>query len=88
MESEFSQLGKKLDGLIRKSRGTEAKVREKYAGQIKTLKAKQAAAKSALTRLKRQGSAAGGPLKAGLRKAWRDLESAVRQATKRFRETP
>jgi len=87
MEGEFRQLGKKLDGLIARSRGTEAKARARYAKQIKALKAKQAQAKTALAHLKRQSAAAGGPLKAGLRKAWRDIEDAVKEATKRFRET-
>ena len=35
----------------------------------------------------RQGAAASGPILAGLRKAWRELEVAVRQGAKRFRET-
>jgi hypothetical protein len=48
---------------------------------------KQAAAKRALAHFGRQSAAASGPMKEGLRKAWKDLESAVRQATKRFRET-
>jgi hypothetical protein len=48
---------------------------------------KQAAAKRALAKLGRQSAAASGPVKSGLRKAWRDIEAAVRQATKRFRET-
>lgn len=87
MEGEFRQLGKRLDGLIARSRGAEAKARARYERQIKALKVKQAQAKVALARLRRQGAAAGGPLKAGLQKAWRDIEDAVKEATKRFRET-
>ena len=87
MEGEFRQLGKKLDELIAKSRGAEAKARARYAKQIKVLRAKQAQAKTALAHLRRQSAAASGPLKAGLRKAWRDIEDAVKEATKRFRET-
>ena len=87
MESEFRELGRKLDGLVGKSRVAETRVRAKYAKQIKALKTKQAAAKLTLDRLKRQSAAAGAPLKAGFKKAWRDIDAAVRQATKRFRET-
>jgi len=87
MESEFRRLGKKLDGLVAKSRGAEAKARVQYARQLEVLKSKQAQAKTALAHLRRQGAAAGGPLKAGLRKAWRDIEDAVKEASKRFRET-
>lgn len=35
----------------------------------------------------RQGAAASGPILVGLRKAWRELDVAVRQGAKRFRET-
>jgi len=87
VEAEFRQLGKKLRGLIEKTRAAEPQVRAKYAKQISALKAQQAAAKRAVARLKRQSTAASGPLKAGLVKAWRDIDSAVRQATKRFRQT-
>jgi predicted nucleic acid-binding Zn-ribbon protein len=87
MEGEFRQLGKRLDGLIARSRGAEARARARYDKQIKALKEKQAKAKVALARLKRQSSAASGPLKAGIQRAWRDIEEAVKEATKRFRET-
>jgi len=88
MESEFRKLGKNLDALIVKTRKAEAEARLKYASQLKTLKAKQAQAKKALARLGRRSVAAGGPLKAGVHKAWSDLNAAVRAASKRFRETP
>ncbi|MGB5079339.1 MAG: hypothetical protein WBO23_01175 [Burkholderiales bacterium] len=87
MEGEFRQLGKKLDGLIARSRGAESKARARYEKQIRALKVKQAQAKIALARLRRQSAAAGGPLKVGLQKAWRDIEDAVKEATRRFRET-
>jgi len=35
----------------------------------------------------RQGAAASGPILGGLRKAWRELDVAVREGAKRFRET-
>lgn len=87
IEREFRQLGRKLDGLIAKTRLAESQVRAKYAKQISVLKGKRVAAKATLSHLTRQSAAARGPLKAGLRKAWRDIDSAVRQASKRFRET-
>ena len=87
MEGEFRQLGKKLDSLIGRTRKAEVNARVSYAKQIKALKEKQAEAKIALARLRRQSSAASGPLKVGLQKAWRDIEAAVKEATKRFRET-
>jgi len=47
----------------------------------------QAQAQQALAKLGRQSAAASAPILAGLHKAWRDIELAVRQSAKRFRET-
>lgn len=87
MESEFRKLGKNLDGLIVKTRRAEADARVKYARQLKALKARQEQAKAILARLRRRSTAAGGPLKVGVKKAWSDLSAAVREASKRYRET-
>jgi hypothetical protein len=40
-----------------------------------------------VARLGRQSAAASKPILAGLQKAWRDVELAVQQSAKRFRET-
>ena len=40
-----------------------------------------------LAKLGRQSAAASAPILAGLHKAWRDIELAVRQSAKRFRDT-
>lgn len=69
------------------ARKTEASVRASSVKQLAMLKQKHAQAKVRLAKLSRQSAAASGPMKAGLRKAWRNIELAVRQATKRFRET-
>ncbi|HUG79123.1 MAG TPA: hypothetical protein VML57_16705 [Burkholderiales bacterium] len=87
LDAEMRTLGRKMDGLIAAARKTEGRLRASSAVQLRKLKVKQAAAKRALAKLGRQSAAASGPVKSGLRKAWRDIEAAVRQATKRFRET-
>lgn len=86
LEAEMRQLGKKLDALAGRARKAEASVRAKSAVQLRKLKAKQAQAQAALARLGRQSAAASGPLKIGVRRAWRDIEVAVRRATRRFRK--
>lgn len=88
LDPESRELGKKLDQVLAKSRKVEAQLRAQYKRQLKTLKGKQTVAKKALAHLGRRGAAASAPMKSGLRKAWKDVESAVRQAMKRFRETP
>ena len=55
--------------------------------QIRKLQRQQAQAKQALAKLGRQSAAASAPILVGLQKAWRDIELAVRQSAKRFRET-
>lgn len=71
-----------------KQRTLKSKVRARSRAELAKLKARRAAAQRALRRLGRQSAAASGPLKAGVRKAWSDLDSAVRQASRRFRSTP
>jgi len=87
MEAEMRQLGRKLDALAARARKTEAGVRARSAVQLRKLNAKQAQARAALAKLGRQSAAASGPLKIGLRRAWRDIEVAVRRAKRRFRRT-
>jgi peptidoglycan hydrolase CwlO-like protein len=88
MERELRRLGRNLDGLIEKTREAQAAASVKYAAQLKTLRAKQATAKSMLAQLRRRSAAASGPLKSGLVKAWAELSVAVNKARQRFRETP
>jgi len=87
MERELRRLGKNLDNLIAKTQEAEAAARLKYAGQLRTLRTKQAEAKRILAQLGRRSVAAGGPLKSGLGKAWSELSAAVSEARQRFRET-
>jgi site-specific recombinase len=87
MESKFRKLGLKLDHLIVKTRRAEADARVKYARRLKTLKARQEQARMVLAKLRRRGSAAGGPLKTGVQRAWSELSAALREAAKRYRET-
>lgn len=87
LEAEMRRLGKQLDALMVSARSAQAGVRAKSMAQLRKLKVKQAAAQKALAKLGRQSAAASGPLRAGVRKAWRDIEAAVRSATRRFRDT-
>jgi hypothetical protein len=80
-------LGKKLNALIAQARKVEAGTRKGAARQIQMLRRQQAVAKKALSKLGRQSKAASGPILAGLQKAWRNMDVAVRQGAKRFRST-
>ena len=55
--------------------------------QIRMVQRQQAQAQQALAKLGRQSAAASAPILAGLHRAWRDIELAVRQSAKRFRDT-
>lgn len=87
MEGDFRKLGKNLDALIAKTRRAEAAARVRYASQLRTLKARREETKKVLAHMQRRSAAAGAPLKAGIKKAWGELSAAVREASKRYRET-
>lgn len=84
-EQELRSHGKRLDALISQARKTEQRVAKVYAQQRKALRARQAQARKALARLRRRSAAAAPVLKAGLQRAWADLNSAVKDAAARFR---
>jgi hypothetical protein len=86
MEAEMRQLGRRLDVLSARARVAEAGVREKSLVQLRRLKVKQAQAKVALGRLGRQSAAASGTVKAAFRRAWRDIDVAVKRAAQRLRK--
>jgi len=86
-QKELRTLGQRLDKLIGQAKRTERDVESRYATQIRALRAKQAQAKKALQKLRRQSAAAAAPLKSGLQRAWADLNDAVKQAAARFRKT-
>ena len=86
-EKELRTLGQRLDTLIAQAKRTERDAESRYAQQLKALRAKQAQAKTAVAKLRRRSAAAAPPLKAGLQRAWADLNDAVKQAAARFRKT-
>lgn len=87
LEAEARELGKRLDALVVRARKAEAGARVSAMRQIRMVQRQQAQAQQALAKLGRQSAAASAPILAGLHKAWRDIELAVRQSAKRFRET-
>jgi hypothetical protein len=87
LESEARELGRRLEALITQARKAEAGARASAMRQIRLLQRQQAQAQKVLAKLGRQGAAAGEPILVGLQKAWRNIDVAVRQAAKRFRET-
>jgi len=86
-EKELRTLGQRLDALIGRARRTEREVEARYAKQIQALRARQAQAKKAVQKLRRRSAAAAPPIRAGLQRAWAELNEAVRQAAARFRKT-
>lgn len=87
LEAEARELGKRFDALVTHARRAEVGARANAMRQVRAVQRQQAQAKQALARLGRQSAAASGPILAGLHKAWRDVELAVRQSANRFRET-
>jgi hypothetical protein len=87
LEAEARELGRRLDALVAQARKAEAGARASAMRQIRALQRQQTAAQRALAKLGRQSAAASGPILVGLQKAWRDIELAVRQSAKRFRDT-
>lgn len=87
LEAEARELGKRLDALVAKARKAEAGARVSAMRQIRMVQRQQAQAQQALAKLGRQSAAASAPILAGLHRAWRDIELAVRQSAKRFRDT-
>ena len=87
LEAEARALGKRLDALMARARKAEASARASTMRQIRVLQQRQAQARLVLAKLGRQGAAASGPILVGLQKAWREIDVAVRQGARRFRET-
>ena len=87
MQKELRTLRQRLDALVGRAKRTERQVQKAYAKQRQALRVKQAQAKKAMARLRRQSAAAAPPLKAGLQRAWTDLNAAVREAATRFRSS-
>jgi len=87
LEAEARALKKRLDALMASARKAEVAARASTLQQIRVLQKRQAAARVVLAKLGRQGAAASGPILVGLQKAWRDIDVAVREGAKRFRET-
>jgi tRNA U34 5-carboxymethylaminomethyl modifying GTPase MnmE/TrmE len=84
---ELRTLRQRLDALLGRAKRTERQIEARYAKQMQVLRAKQAQAKTAAQKLRRRSAAAAPPLKAGLQRAWADLNDAVRQAAAIFRKT-
>jgi ABC-type transporter Mla subunit MlaD len=84
---ELRAMRKRLDSTLAQAKRTEKQVAKLYAQQRQNLRARQAQAKAALARLRRQSAAAAPALKSGVQRAWSDLNSAVREAAARFRKT-
>lgn len=87
LHKEVRAVGKQLDWLMAEARKAEKAAQASAVRELQVLKRKQAAANRALAKLGRQSAAASAPIVAGLQKAWHDMELAVRQANKRFRQT-
>ncbi len=87
VQKEMRAVGKQIDWLMAEAHKVEKSARAGAARELQVLKRKQAAANRALAKLGRQSAAASAPIIAGLQKAWHDMELAVRQANKRFRQT-
>lgn len=84
MQADLRLVGKRLDVLAARARVAEGRARSQSLVQVKKLKVKQAQAKLALGKLARRSAAAGGSAKAAVRRAWKDIDSAVSRAARRL----
>jgi hypothetical protein len=87
LQKEVRAVGRQLDWLMAEARRAEKSARASTMREVQALKRRQAAANRAMAKLGRQSAAASAPLVAGMRKAWHDVELAMRQASRRFRQT-
>ena len=87
MEAEVRAAGKRVSALMANARKAEAAARATTLKQIRELQRQQASAQRSIAKLGRQSAAASAPILAGLQQAWRDIEVAMRQGAKRFRDT-
>ena len=87
LNAELGSLSKKIDSLVAEARKAEASARASTLKQLRLLQRQQAVATRTLAKLGRQSAAASIPIIAGLQKAWRDIELAIGQGIKRFRQT-
>jgi hypothetical protein len=87
IQAEVRAAGKRVNALMAQARKAEAAARATTLRQIRMLQQQQAVAQRTLSKLGRQSAAASAPILAGLQKAWRDVEVAMRQGAKRFRDT-
>ena len=84
MEGDLRVVGKRLDLLAARARVAEGRLRSQSLVQVKKLKVKQAQAKVALGKLARRSAASGGTAKVTVRRAWKDIETAVARAARRL----
>ncbi|MGH8688798.1 MAG: hypothetical protein ACREVQ_13945 [Burkholderiales bacterium] len=84
---ELQTLRQRLDKLLGQAKRAERDFQARYAKQLQALRVRQAQAKKAAQKLGRRSAAAAPSLKAGLRRAWVELNEAVKQAAANFRKT-
>jgi len=80
-------MARKRKGTTSANKAKAMAARRKLEAKARVLKKKLDAVMAKARKTGRQGAAASGPILEGLRKAWRELDVAVRQGAKRFRET-
>jgi hypothetical protein len=84
MEADLRLAGKRLDVLGARARVAEGRARSRSLVELKKLKVRQAQAKLALAKLARRSAATGSTAEAAVRRAWKDIDTAVARAARRL----
>jgi seryl-tRNA synthetase len=85
MQAKLEEWNADIDSLTAKGNEVSADIKNEYAEQIESLKAKQAAARHKIEELQKSGESAWEDLKAGIDLAWTAIGEAVDSAKSRFK---
>lgn len=85
MQVKLEEWNADIDKLAAKAGDVRADLKNEYADQLKTLKAKQEEARHKMDELQKCGECAWEDLKAGIDLAWTALGEAVASAKSRFK---
>jgi hypothetical protein len=85
MNNQLKAWQAEIDRLKAKAAESEARARSEYYNEISNLEMKKNNLSDQLEKMKTAGEGAWGDMKAGLQKAWRELDESFRNALEKFK---
>jgi len=85
LQEKLGEWNAEIDALVAKAGAVKTDAQNEYAGQIESLKAKQAAAREKIEELQQSGEGAWEDLKSGIELAWTAMGEAIDSAKSRFK---